>query len=421
MSKVSIILTSYNKPLSVGQSIESVLDQTEEDWELFVMDDNSNKETREIIYSYLGDPRISYFNSEINDSERYKTTRYAVLINEAIPRTSGQFLTYLTDDTFYLPNRLEAMTDYFSKNPSVEIVYSSQKVEYMNHQQKVMYVMMLPADKILTRAAHSVDHCSVMHSRIIAEKIYLKYESYWNIDPKYWFNADAEFWTRLNELEPFYPISEVLEISQKTPHSFQNLSSMLPETIPDGTIVKGLTEDLYLIDGQIRRFLTKEMFIRLKFNNIVEIPDPILFKYPEGKAVSEKTLPNQLLIKSCENEAIYYIQKCKKRLIKNSEAFLKYHFDEQKIIELDSSYLNQFSDGPDISESINQKTVLPDGILFSFDQKYYLSFENRLCFIQTDIGSFKLKLPLSRAVPLSKDEFTYFLQGITYIWEPPLI
>jgi len=39
---ISIILTSYNKPLFIGKAIESVIAQTETNWELFIMDDNSN-------------------------------------------------------------------------------------------------------------------------------------------------------------------------------------------------------------------------------------------------------------------------------------------------------------------------------------------------------------------------------------------
>ena len=44
MPTVSVILTSYNKPNTVGKAIESVINQTYHDWELFIMDDHSNDE-----------------------------------------------------------------------------------------------------------------------------------------------------------------------------------------------------------------------------------------------------------------------------------------------------------------------------------------------------------------------------------------
>lgn len=70
--KISIILTSYNKPDLVKQAIESVLHQTYSNWELFVMDDHSNEETSAAISTYIKDPRIYYDNSFINPAERLK-------------------------------------------------------------------------------------------------------------------------------------------------------------------------------------------------------------------------------------------------------------------------------------------------------------------------------------------------------------
>ncbi|MEH7622869.1 glycosyltransferase, partial [Bacillus thuringiensis] len=63
--KISIILTSYNKPSLINQVIESVLKQTYKEWELFIMDDNSCPETINVIKNYLEDPRITYKNSFI--------------------------------------------------------------------------------------------------------------------------------------------------------------------------------------------------------------------------------------------------------------------------------------------------------------------------------------------------------------------
>ena len=76
-------------------------------WMIIQMMKNS-----QIIKRYIDDPRIQYINSKIKDNERYKTTRYATLINEAIPNTKGKYITYLTDDNIYLPERFEIMANY---------------------------------------------------------------------------------------------------------------------------------------------------------------------------------------------------------------------------------------------------------------------------------------------------------------------
>ena len=94
MPKVSIIMTSYNKP----------------DFELFIMDDNSDVETLEKITPFLEDKRIKFFKSDIESiAERVEKTRYAALINLALEKANGEYITYLTDDNVYKPVRLEKM------------------------------------------------------------------------------------------------------------------------------------------------------------------------------------------------------------------------------------------------------------------------------------------------------------------------
>ncbi|MEH7191670.1 glycosyltransferase family 2 protein, partial [Bacillus toyonensis] len=168
--KISIILTSYNKPSLINQVIESVLMQTYKEWELFIMDDNSCPETINVIKNYLEDPRITYKNSFIQDDERYKTTRYATLINEALLLTRGDYICYLTDDTIYLPNRLAEMLSYLEKHPEIDVVYSSQSVKYVDYNLQPINEFVREASKILYTAANVVDHCSVMHTRRILLK-----------------------------------------------------------------------------------------------------------------------------------------------------------------------------------------------------------------------------------------------------------
>lgn len=162
---VSVILTSYNKPKTIGKAIESVLNQTFGNWELFIMDDNSQKETVEIIQRYVNDPRIHYINSHIQDSERYKTTRYATLINEAIPKTKGKYITYLTDDNIFFPKRFEMMVKVLDQNPNIEIVYSQQLVTWLDENGGVEREAVRRTYGILTNPSGLVDHCSIMHSR----------------------------------------------------------------------------------------------------------------------------------------------------------------------------------------------------------------------------------------------------------------
>ena len=55
---VSVIMPSYNTEKFVEMSINSVLSQTYEDWELIIIDDNSTDNTDNVIYPFLKDNRI---------------------------------------------------------------------------------------------------------------------------------------------------------------------------------------------------------------------------------------------------------------------------------------------------------------------------------------------------------------------------
>ncbi|OIJ10407.1 hypothetical protein BKP37_17865 [Anaerobacillus alkalilacustris] len=420
--KVSIILTSYNRPNFVGKAIESVINQTMKDWELFVMDDSSNHETAKIIQSYLGDNRIYYINSGVKDEDRHKTTRYATLINQAISITKGKYLSYLTDDTVYLPNRLQVMTVYLDKHPSIDIVYSSQKVQILNEQLKIVSERKRNASRVLKKAANVVDHCSVLHTRRIAEKVFKKYKSYWDDNPECWHNGDAVFWMRLNEFQPFYPIPHVLDQTVKAPQCFQLLNRFLPNEIPNGTLVKGLSPEIYVIDRKIRRKLTSEMFKALKYDrsNIVDVTDPLLFKYPLGAEVDQSALsnpeffPNQRLIKGANTNQIYYLENNQKRLIE-PRTFKRFGFKVAEIITVNPDLLSLFKEGQPIEAVFNPNYLLPDNLVFQIGSGYYLSMENQLHLIDMNILR-RLNLTTSKVIQLSQNEANVLNQGAPINW-----
>ena len=63
-------MTSYNKPQYVGKSINAILNQTYKNFELIIMDDNSNEETIKAIKPYLNDARVKFFRSNIQTMQQ---------------------------------------------------------------------------------------------------------------------------------------------------------------------------------------------------------------------------------------------------------------------------------------------------------------------------------------------------------------
>ncbi|MEY9870465.1 glycosyltransferase involved in cell wall biosynthesis [Peribacillus sp. B2I2] len=239
MPKVTVILTSFNKQEYVSDSIRSILDQTYQDFELFIMDDNSNDETRSVIEQFLNDDRVKFFKSDIQSiEERVEKTRYAVLINKALELAQGEYVTYATDDNVHHRQKIEKMVEYLDNQPKAMVVYSASKTFHLNEKGEITDHIVRPAKSVSWIASCMTDHCSIMHRMSILPKIKETFDSYWDEDPQFYRIGDARFFWRINHFWPFYPINEILDFNYITPKSIHaqlfndtpnDFSKMLPQ------------------------------------------------------------------------------------------------------------------------------------------------------------------------------------------------
>lgn len=108
MPQVSVIIPSYNRARMVSRAIQSVLDQTLEDFELIVVDDASIDNTEEVVRAY-GDPRVKYFRHEVNRGA-------GAARNTGSRLAGGEYLTFLDSDDEWLPTKLEKQVEAFQTN-----------------------------------------------------------------------------------------------------------------------------------------------------------------------------------------------------------------------------------------------------------------------------------------------------------------
>ena len=105
---VSIIMPSYNTAKFIGQSIESVLNQTYQDFELIIVDDCSTDNTDEVVSAFT-DERIRYFKNEKNSGA-------AVSRNKALREATGKWIAFLDSDDLWEKNKLERQIAFMSEN-----------------------------------------------------------------------------------------------------------------------------------------------------------------------------------------------------------------------------------------------------------------------------------------------------------------
>lgn len=106
--KVSIIMPSFNSGAHIAESIQSVLDQTYQNWELLIQDGNSSDDTLKIVSSFR-DKRI-FFQK---DTENLGGTHSR---NVALQRATGAWIAFLDSDDLWNPHKLEKQLDFMSAN-----------------------------------------------------------------------------------------------------------------------------------------------------------------------------------------------------------------------------------------------------------------------------------------------------------------
>lgn len=217
MLKVSCILTSYNRPIMVKESITSVLTQSYPYWELLIVDDHSNRDTQEVLRAYASDdPRIQIIQSGVGEQDRRKTARYATCINMAIPFITGDLVTYLTDDDIYYPERFERMVEVFETNEHIHIVYGKQCFAVMGDDGLIHKSGIRPLVGITREPAEKLDHNSIMHRASCFQLV-----PRWNDDPSIWAWADAVFFQQLAAHWDFHPVDYVTDEHRYHANSIQ--------------------------------------------------------------------------------------------------------------------------------------------------------------------------------------------------------
>ena len=113
---VSIIMNCYNGEAYLNESIESVLSQTYKNWELIFWDNKSVDKSAEIFKSYK-DKRFKYYYAPQH------TPLYDAR-NQAIEKSSGEFIAFLDTDDFWEKDKLELQMPLFD-DLKVGVVYGN--------------------------------------------------------------------------------------------------------------------------------------------------------------------------------------------------------------------------------------------------------------------------------------------------------
>lgn len=113
--KASVIIPVYKVEKYIAETINSVLNQTYQDFELIIVDDGSPDRSVEICQQFQ-DPRLQII--------RQKNQGVCAARNTGIDRATGQYLAFLDGDDLWLPQKLEKHLKHLESSPDVGISFS---------------------------------------------------------------------------------------------------------------------------------------------------------------------------------------------------------------------------------------------------------------------------------------------------------
>ena len=111
---VSVIMNCYNGETFLKEAIDSVFQQTYDNWEIIFFDNSSTDSSKKIALSY-GD-RVTYVCSS-------ELLPLGSARKEAVEHAKGEWICFLDADDFWYPDKLSAQTS-LAFNDSVALIYN---------------------------------------------------------------------------------------------------------------------------------------------------------------------------------------------------------------------------------------------------------------------------------------------------------
>ncbi|HEY9901908.1 MAG TPA: glycosyltransferase [Candidatus Sericytochromatia bacterium] len=115
MPIISVIIPSYNAEKTIKETIQSVLNQTWQDFELLIINDGSQDATLEVIES-IQDPRIKIFS--------YPNAGSSASRNRGIAIAKGEYISFIDADDLWTADKLEAQYKALQENSQAAVAYS---------------------------------------------------------------------------------------------------------------------------------------------------------------------------------------------------------------------------------------------------------------------------------------------------------
>jgi glycosyltransferase involved in cell wall biosynthesis len=223
---VSVLIPSYNHESYIEETIQSILNQTFQDFEIIITDDGSSDKTVDKIKNF-SDPRIHLHVFKENQGA-------CKALNNCILNSKGKYITYISSDDVWELNKLEKQLKYLEENPSIHVLFTKAKIidensnPYTNKEHP--YYSVFDRENrsraewlnFFFYTGNCICHPSIMIEKTVYDDIGLYNERMANL-------PDLDMWVRLCLEYDFHILEEKL-IKFRVRDDENNVSGVKPQT-----------------------------------------------------------------------------------------------------------------------------------------------------------------------------------------------
>ncbi len=243
MPLVSVIIPYFKKKEYISKTIDSVLKQTFEDFEIIIVYDDTNLDE----YNFLIDTFKSFKNIQI--IKNYQNLGAGISRNIGMKKAKGDYLAFLDADDIWLPNKLDEQINYMNSN-NLEFTFCNYKKNFIKKKS-----LDVKSSKNVLNYEDLLKSCEIGLSTVVLNRKIIGD----NLFPKLKTKEDYVAWLKITKLNvKAYNIGKSLVIWNEVQKS---LSSNFFQKISDGFKV-------YYIYEKFNIFKSIFFLIKLGINSI---------------------------------------------------------------------------------------------------------------------------------------------------------
>ena len=125
---IDIIIPNFNKAKYLNQCLNSIISQTYKNWKIFLIDDNSKDNSKNILKQFEGNKNIEIFYLDENKGPSFCR-------NIGLEKSSSELIAFMDSDDIWPENKLEKQINEMLKN-NYNFTYTDFYFFFENNQSK---------------------------------------------------------------------------------------------------------------------------------------------------------------------------------------------------------------------------------------------------------------------------------------------